>query len=396
MTTKLHRARLIACLAAVIALASLAASASADSSTYALRVESEFVGQQLSDVVRARIAVNSPTLGTTHFGCDPSVAQTGNKIAVTIIVLPGPPASTISCESLGQALVGPLNPGVYQVNVLVISDSSVTLADLSASFTIIARGMKCNVNPFLNRIIAPPFLPVDQFQSKFNTDPVYRALFGDVAYVGSLNIVISYVILAFPPLQDPVRELAHLQQTGEFLAEFLDSNSCFSSGPPDYIQTVVEYYNTVLDHYFMTPDASEQVAIEAGRVGLGWVRTGNNFKVVVSPGCPIAVEGGFHPVYRFAGIPNVGPNSHFFTVSQDECAVVRDRVEWHWQFEGVPFWATEPSEGGCPPMTKPLNRAYNNGKGGTPNHRYSTDIAIIASMVAQGWVSEGVVMCVLQ
>ena len=41
-----------------------------------------------------------------------------------------------------------------------------------------------------------------------------------------------------------------------------------------------------------------------------------------------------------------------------------------------------------------LLRATNNGKGGSPNHRYSTKPAIIDAMVAQGWVSEGTVMCV--
>ena len=311
---------------------------------------------------------------------------------------PGPPTSRDYCDEVGQAFIGPLNPGVYQVNVVVISESSETLANLSSSFTITARGAKCNVNPFFSQLTAAPNLPVDYFHTQFETNPAYRAKFGDVSYAGSLIIgnIASYVFFAFPPLQDPVRELAHLQQSGEFKSEFQGGNSCLTTPPPDGIGTVVEYHNTVLDHYFMTPDVSEQVAIEAGKVGLGWVRTGNNFKVIVSPGCPSAVEGGFHPIYRFAGIPNVGPNSHFLTVSQDECAIVRDRVEWHWQFEGAPFWATEPSQDVCPPTTNPLYRAYNNGKGGTPNHRYSTDIAIIASMVAQGWVSEGVTMCVLR
>ena len=392
-------AGLIACWASAIVLAAFSASASADSSTYTLTVHNEF-GQQLSDVGRTRITVNPPTgaLGTTHFGCDASLAQIGNQIAMTTSVHPGPPTSRDYCDEVGQAFIGPLNPGVYQVNALAISESSATLANLSSSFTITARGAKCNVNPFLNQLTAEPNLPVDYFHMQFETNPDYRAKFGDVSYAGSLIIgnIASYVFFAFPPLQDPVRELAHLQQTGEFKSEFEGANLCLTTPPPDGIDTVVEYHNTVLDHYFMTPNRGEQAAIEAGKVGVGWVRTDNNFRVVVSPACPSAVEGAFHPVYRFAGIPNVGPNSHFFTVSQDECAVVRDRVEWHWQFEGAPFWATEPSQGVCPPGTKTLYRAYNNGKGGTPNHRYSTDIAIIASMVDQGWVSEGVTMCVLQ
>ena len=82
-------------------------------------------------------------------------------------------------------------------------------------------------------------------------------------------------------------------------------------------------------------------------------------------------------------------------MSQDECAVVRDRDDWHWQFEGAPFWASEATHGTCPANTKGLYRAYNDGMGGTPNHRYSTDIAIITAMVARGWINEGLRMCVL-
>ena len=76
------------------------------------------------------------------------------------------------------------------------------------------------------------------------------------------------------------------------------------------------------------------------------------------------------------------------------CAVVRDRKEWGWQFEGAPFWATEPAGGVCPTDLRPLYRAYNNGKGGSPNHRYATDRATIDAMVGQGWIDEGVAMCI--
>jgi len=134
--------------------------------------------------------------------------------------------------------------------------------------------------------------------------------------------------------------------------------------------------------------------IDAGAVGSTWVRTGKSFPVIVSPGCRIASEDDLHWVYRFTGEPNIGPNSHFFTVSPEECAVVRDRSDWHWMFEGVSFWASAPFGGTCPEGMQELFRAYNNGKGGTPNHRYAIDHRVIDSMVAQGWVDEGVAICV--
>jgi hypothetical protein len=45
--------------------------------------------------------------------------------------------------------------------------------------------------------------------------------------------------------------------------------------------------------------------------------------------------------------------------------------------------------------TTPLHRLYNNGQGGAPNHRYTTCTNLRDRMVAnEGWVSEGVAMCV--
>jgi hypothetical protein len=44
---------------------------------------------------------------------------------------------------------------------------------------------------------------------------------------------------------------------------------------------------------------------------------------------------------------------------------------------------------GCPPGTVILYRLYNNGMGGAPNHRFITDAALIAPMIAAGWSLEG-------
>ena len=48
-----------------------------------------------------------------------------------------------------------------------------------------------------------------------------------------------------------------------------------------------------------------------------------------------------------------------------------------------------------PPNLTPLYRLYNRGAelGKDSNHRYTTDLGILAEMQAQGWASEGVHMC---
>ena len=38
---------------------------------------------------------------------------------------------------------------------------------------------------------------------------------------------------------------------------------------------------------------------------------------------------------------------------------------------------------------QPLYRVYNRGMSGAPNHRYTTDPAVLAEMFAQGWQVEG-------
>lgn len=370
---------------------------------YSLSVRSELTDEfaefnpdlPLFDVGRIVLTVNAVFV-VASFSCNPVLTQNGSAIVMTAVVQAGTFPGSGFCDGSTQGYLGPLAPGQYQVTAHVVRYDGVALADLSLSITVVARGAKCNVNPFAYLILATPQnKTLEQFVTAFQTDPVYRSQFGDVTLMG---IDGNFLVFNFPVLSDPARILDRLLQTGEF--DLLDvpqlgAEVCFPESPPDAVYPVVEYYNNILDHYFMTPDANEQAAIDAGKVGPGWSRTGETFGVVIRPYCPEAVEGRRHPVYRFAGIPNAGPNSHFFTVSQDECAVVRDKVEWHWYLEGAPFWATEPSQGTCPPGTKVLLRAYNNGKGGSANHRYSTKQTIIDAMVAQGWVSEGTVMCVV-
>jgi hypothetical protein len=41
-----------------------------------------------------------------------------------------------------------------------------------------------------------------------------------------------------------------------------------------------------------------------------------------------------------------------------------------------------------PGGTQPLQRAYNNSASGAPNHRYTTDPAVLDAMMAQGWTLE--------
>ena len=106
---------------------------------------------------------------------------------------------------------------------------------------------------------------------------------------------------------------------------------------------------------------------------------------------------------------NPGPNSHFFTISDAECAGLIAMQQTpiplttpQWNYEGVAFTATPAQEGGvCLAGTSPVYRAYNNAYPamGPKNpwdsaHRFSTNLADIQQMVTQyGWSDEGVAFC---
>jgi len=161
----------------------------------------------------------------------------------------------------------------------------------------------------------------------------------------------------------------------------------------DEVRTpIVEFHNGTLDHYFITADPNEAAAIDAGGAGPGWVRTGQQFK-----------SGGPSRVCRFYGSPETdpstgkrrGPNGHFYTISQDECAQVKEDAGW--RFEGYDFngWPLQ-AGGQCPDGTVPVKRAYNNRFAtNDSNHRFASTDTIYNQMLAQGWSGEGAVFCAI-
>jgi hypothetical protein len=144
----------------------------------------------------------------------------------------------------------------------------------------------------------------------------------------------------------------------------------------------VEYFNSILGHYFVTYDGTEARMIDQGIAGPGWSRTGQSFKT-----------GGTTPVCRFYGTPGIGSNSHFFTINADECELVKKDPGW--TFEGYGFYATPAVNGQCEAPLVPVYRLYNQRAAQRDsNHRHITDLSLAPAMQAAGWALEGVAMCV--
>ena len=159
---------------------------------------------------------------------------------------------------------------------------------------------------------------------------------------------------------------------------------------------VVEYYSPLLDRYFITAHEFEKVFVDTGTAG-DWRQTGQSFGAFsIAASMP-----GTSPVCRFYSGSSGGPVSHFYSAERFECDILA-RMEAQtpadkpaWRFERDAFRITVPVAGICPANLTPVYRLYNNGAalGKGSNHRYATDLVVLAEMQNKGWISEGVRMC---
>jgi hypothetical protein len=161
----------------------------------------------------------------------------------------------------------------------------------------------------------------------------------------------------------------------------------------------VEFHDDALDHYFISASAPDIDALDSGRIA-GWKRTGASFAVFPAPGLSADAV---NPVCRFYIPPQHG-DSHFFSASPDECATVLAHASSDPNYSGFieetdhAFYIALPDTltGACPADTVPVYRLFDNRA--DANHRYTTDPAVKAAMIARGYIAEGygpnaVIMC---
>jgi glucose/arabinose dehydrogenase len=156
---------------------------------------------------------------------------------------------------------------------------------------------------------------------------------------------------------------------------------------------VIEYYHAALDHYFVTTLPIEVAALDNG-ILRGWTRTGQTFHAYASAGS------GTSPVCRFY-LPPASGDSHFLSASPAECAATKARFPQFIVESDDVMRMTLPDaiNGGCPAGTAAVYRLWNQRI--DSNHRYVTDPALRAAMIARGHLSEGygvdgVAMCAPQ
>jgi probable HAF family extracellular repeat protein len=149
--------------------------------------------------------------------------------------------------------------------------------------------------------------------------------------------------------------------------------------------TAVEYYYPAWNMYFVTSIADEISKLDAG-VFVGWQRTGQQFNVYATADAPTSSS----IVWRFFSTIFAPKSSHFYTANVSEYNALVSGAIAGWQLEGPVFNTPLPApDGTCPAGSIPIYRLYNNGMGGAPNHRFTTDINVRAQMIAAGWIPEG-------
>jgi len=226
-----------------------------------------------------------------------------------------------------------------------------------------------------------------------------------------------YTTAWLPPLPPGVYEIrARIQEYASVTTvsgsknidyDFPPRRITVSPAAEDAMIDAVEYYHAGLDHYFLSAAQAEIALIDADRFP-GWARTGRTFRVFATAR-PERV-----PVCRYY-IPPAKGDSHFFGVAAvdnptpsagDECrAIELAAFAGSGALHGLvkeaanAFYVLQPERatGACPDGSRPVYRLWN--QRSDSNHRYTTDLAVRAEMLARGYVSEGygllgVVMCV--
>jgi uncharacterized delta-60 repeat protein len=158
---------------------------------------------------------------------------------------------------------------------------------------------------------------------------------------------------------------------------------------------VIEFYNTSLDHYFMSAEVQEVNDLDFGFHG-GWMRTGLGFKAYFRNLGDAAVTRIYIP-------PALG-DSHFFTSDDVELNQILAKMLTDPNYQGYVVESSDvfrvvrpdPLTGACPATAVPVYRLWN--KRADSNHRYTTSLAIRLQMITRGYLPEGVgspavVMC---
>jgi hypothetical protein len=304
----------------------------------------------------------------------------------------------------GSIAVGP--PGVAPNTPLLIT-AGLTSVPVDATTNLVAEpGMQLVIIDF----VAPENAPFGQYTLNFQfrgTTNSIKIVFAGKVTVGSAAAASEAKALQtyYPPIYPCVTDMAQVPaitlpvaNLAQLVNIVLSAQGCAgkvynvaaAAGPTTV--DVIEFYNALLDHYFITWIAAEIANLDAGRTPTKWNRTGQTFKAYTT------AQATTSDICRFYIPPGLG-DSHFFGRGTTECNATGQRNPTFVLEDPTFMRLFLPNLGNCPANTTPIYRVFSNRA--DANHRYMTDRAIRTQMVATGWLAEGdgpdlVVMCAPQ
>jgi hypothetical protein len=150
---------------------------------------------------------------------------------------------------------------------------------------------------------------------------------------------------------------------------------------------VVEYYNPVFDHYFITSVPVEISLLNARQPPFqDWIATGFTFKGYANATAPASSVA----ICRFLNSTFAPKSSHFYAPHGLGCeATIAGFPDWGIEDDKLFNSMLPNASGACPAGTIPVYRLYNNGMGGAPNHRFVTSLAERQNMINKGFIAEG-------
>lgn len=181
---------------------------------------------------------------------------------------------------------------------------------------------------------------------------------------------------------------------------FIESRHAFSVGSAPATLQVHAFYSplspSTVGRYFLTASAKSSELIlrdpegemriyQENKADIYHVDSG--FKAWPADGpAPAAAV----PVCRFYAST---VNSWFYTADAAECEFLQQE-DHGWHYEGIAFRALPAIGGSCPPGSTEVWRLYNSRFAEqASNHRFTTSSGVYQSLIAEGWVGEGVVFC---
>ena len=161
-----------------------------------------------------------------------------------------------------------------------------------------------------------------------------------------------------------------------------------SSAAFGQVVSVVEYYNRVIDGYFITSRPVEQTLLDQGT---DFERTGMSFATTAGSNANAA-----NSICRFY-ISLVTPytSSHFYGLQTPDCTQVLQLNPAGFTYEGIDFAVGLRTGSACPAATPvPVYRSFRpTAPGRTANHRYTVAQTSYNKMATVGWTQEGIAFC---